>query len=102
LVGICRITADFAGTPEDPVVVESMFHERIIGVPDPEDDCLVVWDLIKENEPPKQIIADGDYFVLKHVPPEAWSGIPDSAHHASSSTSSSKEAHENRLDLDGV
>jgi hypothetical protein len=75
----CRITAEFAGTPEDPVVVESVFHERIVGVPDPEDDCLVVWELIKENEPPKQIIPGGEYFVLKHVPPKPWMKIPTSA-----------------------
>jgi hypothetical protein len=59
----CRITKEFAGTPEDPVVVTSAFTERVVGVPDPEDDCLVVWSLIKANEPPKQIIPGGEYFV---------------------------------------
>lgn len=75
----CRITADFAGTPEDPVVVTSAFHERVVGVPDPEDDCLVVWSLIKSDEPPKQIIPGGEYFVLKHIEPEAWNTLPESA-----------------------
>jgi cytochrome c oxidase subunit 5b len=74
-----RITKDFAGTPEDPVVVESAFEERIVGVPDPEDDCLVIWDLIKANEPPKQIIEGGEYFVLKTVEPAKWTGIPEGA-----------------------
>lgn len=80
------ITKEFAGTPEDPVVVESAFDERIIGVPDPEDDCLVIWDLIKADEPPKQIIEGGEYFVLKTSKPPAWTGLPESfkggdAHH---------------------
>jgi cytochrome c oxidase subunit 5b len=60
------------------VVVESAFHQRIVGVTDPDDDCLVVWDIIKENEPPKQLIPGGDYFVLKHVPPKPWMMIPSS------------------------
>jgi len=74
----CRITKEFAGTPDDPVVVESAFEERIIGVPDPEDDCLVIWDLIKANEPPKQIIEGGEYFVLKTHEPPTWTGLPES------------------------
>lgn len=78
VLDIHRITKDFAGTPEDPVVVESAFEERIIGVPDPEDDCLVIWDLIKADEPPKQIIEGGEYFVLKTSKPPAWTGLPES------------------------
>ena len=76
---MCRITADFAGTPDDPVVVTSAFHERVVGVPDPEDDCVVVWSLIKSDEPPKQIIPGGEYFVLKHIEPEPWASLPESA-----------------------
>eukprot|EP01025_Chloroclados_australasicus_P008637 TRINITY_DN13125_c0_g2_i1.p3 TRINITY_DN13125_c0_g2~~TRINITY_DN13125_c0_g2_i1.p3 ORF type:complete len:100 (-),score=24.89 TRINITY_DN13125_c0_g2_i1:252-551(-) len=79
------ITAPFAGTPEDPVVVESAFDERVIGVPDPEDDCIVHWDVVKANEPPKQIIDGGEYFVLKTVAPDRWMELPESfkgeAHH---------------------
>lgn len=60
------------------MVVESAFDERIIGVPDPEDDCLVIWDLIKANEPPKQIIEGGEYFVLKTQKAPTWTGLPES------------------------
>ena len=74
----CRITADFKGTPEDPVVVTSAFTERVVGVPDPEDDCLVVWSLIKKDEPPRQIIPGGEYFVLKQETPDSWTSIPES------------------------
>ena len=27
------------------MVVTSAFEERIVGVPDPEDDCLVIWSV---------------------------------------------------------
>ena len=67
------------GTPEKPVVVTSSFSERIVGVTDPEDDSIVVWDFIREGEPPKQIIENGEYFVLKkiddpedHYKPHTW------------------------------
>lgn len=72
------ITKEFAGTAQDPVVVQSAYAERIVGVPDPEDDCLVIWDIIKANEPPKQIVEGGEYFVLQTTEPEAWTGIPES------------------------
>ncbi len=68
------------GTPEKPVVVTSSFAERIVGVTDPEDDSIVVWDFIKEGEPPKQIVENGEFFVLKkvtdpadHYRPHTWS-----------------------------
>lgn len=60
-------------------MVESAFEERIVGVPDPEDDCLVIWDLIKADEPPKQIVEGGEYFVLKTSAPPKWTEIPESA-----------------------
>merc|ERR1711904_72366 len=67
------------GTPEKPVVVTSSFSERIVGVTDPEDDSIVVWDFIRQGEPPKQIIENGEYFVLKkiedpedHYKPHTW------------------------------
>ena len=41
--------------------------ERIIGVTDPEDDTLVIWGIVRENEPPKQLVAGGEFFVLKRV-----------------------------------
>ncbi len=57
----------------------SSFSERIVGVTDPEDDSIVVWDFIKEGEPPKQIVENGEYFVLKkienqedHFKPHTW------------------------------
>lgn len=59
-------------------MVESAFLERIVGVPDPEDDCLVIWDLIKANEPPKQIVEGGEYFVLNTSAAPKWTEIPES------------------------
>merc|ERR1712157_490690 len=50
-----------------PVVVTSSFSERIVGVTDPEDDSIVVWDFIREGEPPEQIVENGEYFVLKKI-----------------------------------
>jgi cytochrome c oxidase subunit 5b len=55
------------GTPEKPVVVTSSFSERIVGVTDPEDDSIVIWDFIREGEPPKQVVENGEYFVLKKI-----------------------------------
>uniref|UniRef100_A0A6U0WT60 Uncharacterized protein n=1 Tax=Polytomella parva TaxID=51329 RepID=A0A6U0WT60_9CHLO len=55
------------GTPEDPIVVPSLEGQRIIGVTDPEDDTIVVWGLVGENDPPRQLIEGGDYFVCKKV-----------------------------------
>jgi len=76
--GEAWLSAPF-GTPEKPVVVTSSFSERIVGVTDPEDDSIVVWDFIKEGEPPKQIVENGEYFVLKkienqedHFKPHTW------------------------------
>lgn len=34
---------------------------------DPEDDTLVIWGIIREGEPPKQLVAGGEFFVLKKV-----------------------------------
>lgn len=48
--------------------VTSEFEERIVGVPDPDDDSLVWWGVIKEGEPPKQIVEGGEFFVLKRLP----------------------------------
>lgn len=53
------------GTIEKPVVVTSDFTERIVGVTDPEDDNSVIWGVVREGEPPKQIVEDGEYFILK-------------------------------------
>lgn len=41
--------------------------ERIIGVTDPDDDTLVIWGIIREGEPPKQLVAGGEFFTLKRV-----------------------------------
>jgi hypothetical protein len=43
------------GTADNPIVVPSLLPERIIGVTDPEDDTLVIWGIIREGEPPKQV-----------------------------------------------
>eukprot|EP00894_Picocystis_sp_ML_P004990 jgi/Pico_ML_1/55507/g1182.t1 len=53
------------GTIEKPVVVTSDFTQRIVGVTDPEDDNSVIWGVVREGEPPKQIVEDGEYFILK-------------------------------------
>jgi cytochrome c oxidase subunit 5b len=55
------------GTADKPVEVPSMFDHRVVGVPDPDDDSLVWWGIIEEGQPPKQIIEEGEYFVLKRV-----------------------------------
>lgn len=60
------------GTVDKPVQVTSFNTERIVGVPDPDDDSIVIWGVIKENEPPKQLVEGGEYFVLKKVPPADW------------------------------
>ncbi|KXZ49456.1 hypothetical protein GPECTOR_21g682 [Gonium pectorale] len=58
---------DKFGTEDDPIVVPSLEPERIIGVTDPEDDTLVVWGILKEGEPPRQFIENGEFYVLKQV-----------------------------------
>ena len=58
------------GTPERPVEVTSVFSERIVGVTDPHDDSEVTWGLIKEGDPPRQIVPGGEFFVLKRLPKE--------------------------------
>jgi hypothetical protein len=40
---------------DNPIVVPSLLPERIIGVTDPEDDTLVIWGIVREGEPPKQV-----------------------------------------------
>ena len=62
----CRITAPW-GTEDNPVTVTSIHSERVVGVPDPYDDSIIWWGFIKEGEPPKQIIDDGEFFVLKRI-----------------------------------
>lgn len=56
------------GTETNPVEVTSEYSERIVGVPDPDDDSLVWWSVIKEGEPAKQIVEGGEFFVLKRLP----------------------------------
>lgn len=58
---------DKFGTEEDPIVVPSLESERIIGVTDPEDETLVVWGILKENEAPRQFIEGGEFYILKTV-----------------------------------
>lgn len=38
-------------------MVPSLLAERIIGVTDPQDDTLVIWGIVREGEPPKQVRA---------------------------------------------
>lgn len=59
---------DKFGTETDPILVPSLEAERIIGVTDPEDDNLVVWGILREGEPPRQLIEGGEYYVLKSMP----------------------------------
>lgn len=56
------------GTEANPVEVTSEFSERIVGVPDPDDDSTVWWGMIEEGQPPKQIVEGGEFFVLKRLP----------------------------------
>lgn len=58
---------DKFGTEDDPIIVPSLEAERIIGVTDPEDDNLVVWGILRENEPPRQFIEGGEFYVLRTV-----------------------------------
>ena len=44
----CRLSAPF-GTVEKPVEVPSIYEERIVGVPDPDDDCIITWGIIREG-----------------------------------------------------
>jgi cytochrome c oxidase subunit 5b len=55
------------GTAATPIHVPSVDSERIIGVVDPEDDTLVLWGIIKEGEPPKQLVQGGEFFVLRRA-----------------------------------
>lgn len=55
------------GTEDNPIQVPALLGERIIGVTDPEDDTLVIWGIIREGEPPKQLVAGGEFFVLRRV-----------------------------------
>ena len=56
LLGVVRLDAPF-GTAENPVEVTSEFDNRVVGVPDPDDDSLVWWGIIEEGSPPKQVSA---------------------------------------------
>ena len=58
---------DKFGTEDDPIFVPSLEPERIIGVTDPEDETLVVWGILKEGEPPRQFVENGEFYVLKMV-----------------------------------
>ena len=55
------------GTEDNPIVVPSLLAERIIGVTDPDDDTLVIWGIVREGEPPKQLVAGGEFFSLRRV-----------------------------------
>jgi cytochrome c oxidase subunit 5b len=63
----CRAYEPRFGTEDNPIQVPALLEERIIGVTDPEDDTLVIWGVIREGEPPKQLVAGGEFFVLKKV-----------------------------------
>eukprot|EP00976_Prorocentrum_cordatum_P090628 1188197-Prorocentrum_minimum.AAC.5 len=53
------------GTQANPVVVTSMFTERIVGATDPDDDSIVCWGVVRAGQPPVQIGAE--YFTLKQI-----------------------------------
>lgn len=55
------------GTEDKPIIVPSSEPERIIGVTDPDDDTLVIWGIIREGDPPRQLVTGGEFFVLKQV-----------------------------------
>lgn len=58
---------DRFGTAESPIVVPSVERDRIIGVTDPEDDGLVIWGILTEGDPPRQLVEGGEYYVLQRV-----------------------------------
>ena len=62
----CRLDSPW-GTETNPVEVTSHFGQRVVGVPDPYDDSIVWWDTIHAGQPPKQIIEDGEFFILKQL-----------------------------------
>lgn len=55
------------GTADNPIEVPSLLPERIIGVTDPLDDTLVIWSIVREGEPPRQLVEGGEFFVLRRV-----------------------------------
>lgn len=59
---------DRFGNETEPIVVPSLEGERIIGVTDPEDDNLVVWGILRDGDPPRQLIEGGEFYMLKKVP----------------------------------
>jgi len=64
---LCRAYEPRFGTEDNPIQVPALLDERIIGVTDPDDDTLVIWGVIRQGEPPKQLVAGGEFFVLKKV-----------------------------------
>lgn len=63
----CWMYEDRFGTSDDPVVVPSLEPERVMGCTDPDDDNLVIWGILREGEPPKQFVQEGEYYQLKRV-----------------------------------
>lgn len=55
------------GSETEPIVVPSTLAERIIGVTDPHDDTMVIWGVLKEGEPARQLVAGGEFFVVQRV-----------------------------------
>lgn len=63
----CRAYEPRFGTADSPVLVPSVDSERIIGCTDPSDDTLVIWGIVREGEPPRQLVEGGEFFVLQRV-----------------------------------
>jgi hypothetical protein len=60
-----RVYDNKFGTETEPIVVPSTQAERIVGVTDPHDDTMVIWGVLKEGEPPRQLVAGGEFFVVQ-------------------------------------
>ncbi|MEW5304913.1 MAG: hypothetical protein WDW36_007490 [Sanguina aurantia] len=58
---------DKFGTAEDPIIVPSLEAERIIGCTDPDDDNLVVWGILREQDGARQFIENGEFYTLMRV-----------------------------------
>lgn len=58
---------DKFGTAEDPIVVPSLEPERIIGCTDPDDENLVVWGILREQDGARQFIENGEFYTLMRV-----------------------------------
>lgn len=70
---------DQGDSPSNPIEVPCYGDEtsRIVGIQDPDDDCVVWWCDLQLGEPPRQIVELGEWYVLKHY---AYRDQPEGGH----------------------